>query len=160
MADYHLELSTPRIQQRDRTYHRDSSKSSIEEPEPSNQPLTATTPPESAPFRPIFLSDTRICNELLSVYRFTARGWAVLSLAKAAKDYYLRKLGEISPGEDYYLRGGTATGTSGAAAAPPSWVWKGRCRLRGWCACSTVNTPPPVNGWVGVCVGMGWRRGM
>ncbi|NIA26333.1 MAG: relaxase domain-containing protein, partial [Gammaproteobacteria bacterium] len=37
-------------------------------------------------------------------------GWMVLSLAKAAKDYYLRKLGEISPGEDYYLRGGTATG--------------------------------------------------
>ena len=37
-------------------------------------------------------------------------GWLVLSLAKAAKDYYLRKLGEISPGEDYYLRGGTATG--------------------------------------------------
>jgi hypothetical protein len=35
----------------------------------------------------------------------------VLSLAKAAKDYYLRKLGEVSPGEDYYLRGGTATGT-------------------------------------------------
>ncbi|MDF1597158.1 MAG: MobF family relaxase [Acidimicrobiia bacterium] len=33
-----------------------------------------------------------------------------MSLAKAAKDYYLRKLGEISPGEDYYLRGGTATG--------------------------------------------------
>ena len=44
---------------------------------------------------------------------YTARGWwgwLVLSLAKAAKDYYLRKLGEISPGEDYYLRGGTATG--------------------------------------------------
>jgi hypothetical protein len=42
----------------------------------------------------------------------------VLSLAKAGKDYYLRKLGEISPGEDYYLRGGTATGRwrgSGAA---------------------------------------------
>ena len=37
-------------------------------------------------------------------------GCLVLSLAKAAKDYYLRKLGEISPGEDYYLRGGTATG--------------------------------------------------
>ena len=34
----------------------------------------------------------------------------MLSLAKAAKDYYLRKLGEVSPGEDYYLRGGTATG--------------------------------------------------
>ena len=33
-----------------------------------------------------------------------------MSLAKAAKDYYLRKLGEISPGEDYYLRGGAATG--------------------------------------------------
>ncbi|MDH3261958.1 MAG: relaxase domain-containing protein [Acidimicrobiia bacterium] len=33
-----------------------------------------------------------------------------MSLAKAAKDYYLRKLEEISPGEDYYLRGGTATG--------------------------------------------------
>jgi len=42
----------------------------------------------------------------------------MLSLAKAAKDYYLRKLGEISPREDYYLRGGTATGRwrgSGAA---------------------------------------------
>jgi hypothetical protein len=37
-------------------------------------------------------------------------GWLVLSLAKAAKDYYLRKLGESSPREDYYLRGGTATG--------------------------------------------------
>ena len=33
-----------------------------------------------------------------------------MSLAKAAKDYYLRKLGEISPREDYYLRGGTAAG--------------------------------------------------
>ncbi|MDJ0953489.1 MAG: MobF family relaxase [Acidimicrobiia bacterium] len=33
-----------------------------------------------------------------------------MSLAKAAKDYYLRKLGEVSPGEDYYLRGGTAAG--------------------------------------------------
>ncbi|MCP4968170.1 MAG: relaxase domain-containing protein [bacterium] len=39
----------------------------------------------------------------------------MLSLAKAAKDYYLRKLGEISRGEDYYLRGGTATG-----------MWQGR----------------------------------
>ncbi|MEE8376040.1 MAG: MobF family relaxase, partial [Acidimicrobiia bacterium] len=41
-----------------------------------------------------------------------------MSLAKAAKDYYLQKLGEISPREDYYLRGGTATGLwrgSGAA---------------------------------------------
>jgi AAA domain/TrwC relaxase len=34
----------------------------------------------------------------------------MLSLAKAAKDYYLQKLGELSPREDYYLRGGTATG--------------------------------------------------
>ncbi len=42
----------------------------------------------------------------------------MLSLAKAAKDYYLQKLGEISPREDYYLRGGTAAGRwvgSGAA---------------------------------------------
>ena len=42
----------------------------------------------------------------------------VLSLAKARKDYYLQKLGEISPREDYYLRGGTASGSwhgSGAA---------------------------------------------
>ncbi len=42
----------------------------------------------------------------------------MLSIAKARKDYYLQKLGEISPGEDYYLRGGTATGRwhgSGAA---------------------------------------------
>ncbi|MGH8874708.1 MAG: MobF family relaxase, partial [Acidimicrobiia bacterium] len=34
----------------------------------------------------------------------------MLSLAKAVKDYYLQKLGELSPREDYYLRGGTATG--------------------------------------------------
>ena len=34
----------------------------------------------------------------------------MLSLAKARKDYYLQKVGEISPREDYYLRGGTATG--------------------------------------------------
>ncbi len=34
----------------------------------------------------------------------------MLSLAKAVKDYYLQKLGEISPREDYYLRGGTAAG--------------------------------------------------
>ena len=43
----------------------------------------------------------------------------MLSLAKAAKDYYLQKLGEISPREDYYLRGGLATGMwrgSGAEA--------------------------------------------
>jgi hypothetical protein len=42
----------------------------------------------------------------------------MLSLAKAAKDYYLQKLGEVSPREDYYLRGGMATGVwrgSGAA---------------------------------------------
>ncbi len=34
----------------------------------------------------------------------------MISLAKAAKDYYLQKLHELSPREDYYLRGGTATG--------------------------------------------------
>ena len=34
----------------------------------------------------------------------------MLSLAKAHKDYYLQKVGEITPREDYYLRGGTATG--------------------------------------------------
>jgi len=34
----------------------------------------------------------------------------MLSLAKAHKDYYLQKLGEISPREDYYLKDGTATG--------------------------------------------------
>ncbi|MEN8234195.1 MAG: MobF family relaxase [Actinomycetota bacterium] len=38
----------------------------------------------------------------------------MLSLAKAAKDYYLQKLGEVSPREDYYLRGGQAAG-----------VWRG-----------------------------------
>ena len=45
-------------------------------------------------------------------------GVGVLSLAKARKDYYLQKVGEISPREDYYLRGGTASGSwhgSGAA---------------------------------------------
>lgn len=35
----------------------------------------------------------------------------MLSLAKARKDYYLCKLGAVSPREDYYLRGGTATGS-------------------------------------------------
>ena len=42
----------------------------------------------------------------------------MLSLAKAHKDYYLAKVGEISPREDYYLKGGAATGRwhgSGAA---------------------------------------------
>ena len=42
----------------------------------------------------------------------------MLSVAKARKDYYLQKVGEISPREDYYLRGGAATGRwhgSGAA---------------------------------------------
>jgi hypothetical protein len=42
----------------------------------------------------------------------------MLSLAKAHKDYYLGKVGEISPREDYYLKGGTASGRwhgSGAA---------------------------------------------
>ncbi len=34
----------------------------------------------------------------------------MLSLAKAGKDYYLQKLGRVSPREDYYLRGGTAAG--------------------------------------------------
>jgi len=34
----------------------------------------------------------------------------MLSIAKARKDYYLQKLGEITPREDYYLRGGTAVG--------------------------------------------------
>jgi hypothetical protein len=34
----------------------------------------------------------------------------MLSIAKAHKDYYLQKLGEITPREDYYLRGGTASG--------------------------------------------------
>lgn len=45
-------------------------------------------------------------------------GGVVLSLAKATKDYYLQKLGEISPREDYYLRGGTAAGVwAGSGAA-------------------------------------------
>ncbi len=45
-------------------------------------------------------------------------GVGMLSLAKARKDYYLQKVGEISPREDYYLKGGTASGSwhgSGAA---------------------------------------------
>ncbi len=45
-------------------------------------------------------------------------GGGVLSLAKAHKDYYLEKVGEISPREDYYLKGGAAGGRwhgSGAA---------------------------------------------
>ncbi|MGA9596967.1 MAG: relaxase domain-containing protein [Acidimicrobiia bacterium] len=60
--------------------------------------------------QPSDLIDTRICNELLDVYSRRSVGRLVLSLANAAKDYYLRKLREISPREDYYLRGGTATG--------------------------------------------------
>jgi len=45
-------------------------------------------------------------------------GGGVLSLAKAHKDYYLEKVGEISPREAYYLKGGEASGRwhgSGAA---------------------------------------------
>jgi hypothetical protein len=34
----------------------------------------------------------------------------MLSLAKAHKDYYLQKVGEILPREAYYLRGGRASG--------------------------------------------------
>lgn len=34
----------------------------------------------------------------------------MLSIAKAHKDYYLQKLGEMSPREDYYLKGGAASG--------------------------------------------------
>lgn len=44
----------------------------------------------------------------------------MLSLSKARKDYYLQKLGEVTPREDYYLRGGAAAGTwhgNGAAEA-------------------------------------------
>lgn len=45
-------------------------------------------------------------------------GGVVLSLAKATKDYYLQKLGEITPREDYYLQGGTAAGMwTGSGAA-------------------------------------------
>ena len=43
---------------------------SIETPIASTMP----PPPKYVPFRPIFLFDTRICNELLSVCRSTARG--------------------------------------------------------------------------------------
>lgn len=44
----------------------------------------------------------------------------MLSLAKARKDYYLRKVGEISHREDYYLRGGSATGRWNGEVSAPS----------------------------------------
>ncbi len=45
-------------------------------------------------------------------------GGGMLSLAKAHKDYYLEKVGEVSPREAYYLKGAAASGRwhgSGAA---------------------------------------------
>ena len=53
---------------------------------------------------------TRTCNTVADVYMWTSWGGAMLSLAKAHKDYYLSKVGEISPREDYYLKRGTASG--------------------------------------------------
>ena len=74
---------------------------------PCQPPLTE---PPSAPHAP--------ATQLRSVHSRRFGGVGVLSLAKARKDYYLQKVGEISPREDYYLRGGTASGSwhgSGAA---------------------------------------------
>ena len=44
----------------------------------------------------------------------------MLSLAKARKDYYLRKVGEISHRDDYYLRCGSATGRWHGEVSAPS----------------------------------------
>ena len=44
----------------------------------------------------------------------------MLSLAMARKDYYPRKVGEISHRENYYLRGGSATGHWHGEVSAPS----------------------------------------
>jgi len=44
----------------------------------------------------------------------------MLSLAKARKDFSVRKVGEVSHREDYYLRGGSATGRRHGEVSAPS----------------------------------------
>ena len=83
----------------------------------------------------------------------------MLSLAKAAKDYYLRKLGEISPGEDYYLRGGTATGRWRGSGAAELGL-EGTVSAEGLVRLFDGQHPEPASSWDGACGGMGWRRGM
>ncbi len=81
----------------------------------------------------------------------------MLSLAKAAKDYYLQKLGELSPREDYYLRGGTASGVWRGSGASELGLEGTR---KGWCGCLMVSIRRRGRSWVGGCGRMGWRRGM
>lgn len=71
----------------------------------------------------------------------------MLSLAKAAKDYYLQKLGELSPREDYYLRGGTAAGR---------WVGNGAAELE---LLGTVSAKSLVRLFDGEHPGTGQRLG-
>lgn len=54
----------------------------------------------------------------------------MLSLAKARKDYYLQKLGEVSPREDYYLKGGSAIGQWHGAGASENGL-QGRVTAEG-----------------------------
>ena len=83
----------------------------------------------------------------------------MLSLAKAAKDYYLQKLGEISPREDNYLRGGTASGMWRGSGAAELGL-EGAVNVEALMRLLMVSILPPATSWVGGCVRMGWRRGM
>lgn len=75
----------------------------------------ASHPPTGAihvqdPSRKAAVGSTRTCNTVAPALSRRLSGLVVLSLAKARKDYYLGKVAEVTPREDYYLRGGAATG--------------------------------------------------
>ena len=82
----------------------------------------------------------------------------MLSLAKAHKDYYLQKVGEISPREDYYLRGGTATGRWHGSGAAEMGL-KGAVSAEGWCGSSMGSTRRRGSSWDVDFVRMGLRPG-
>ena len=82
----------------------------------------------------------------------------MLSLAKAHKDYYLQKVGEISPREDYYLRGGTATGHWHGSGAAEMGL-EGAVSAEVWCGSSTGSIRQRGSSWDGSFARTGWRPG-
>ena len=86
-------------------------KRHVEPSPPAEQPSRAPCQPcHRRGFEPA-ISPHAPATQLLGYTSRPGGGVGVLSLAKARKDYYLQKVGEISPREDYYLRGGTASGS-------------------------------------------------
>jgi len=83
----------------------------------------------------------------------------MLSLAKAAKDYYLQKLGEVSPREDYYLRGGIAAGLWRGSGAAELGL-EGPVAAEGLVRLFDGEHPSTGSSWVGGYVRTVWRLGM